>query len=222
MASARAWHLTVWFSKHLRSDRVQVYKQCELSFFMLVCNDFFILLPQNAYQTLMYLFCSWPHCSSPLGVASNVSFYCFSIFGFPQHYTDVGNLLPARRQQLLGRAWSVPVICHVLSPLRCFFQTVPAPWNLSNSRVTLLVRIIPLSHHHKLWLLYNEPQRSDSSVRKHLHMLFATYIALRKLTLGQSFSSVTKSNHSYVVVYHFFGNCPPFYCLGKLSLQPLP
>lgn len=49
------------------------------------------------------------------------------IFGFPQHYTDVGNLLPARRQQLLGRAWSVPVICHVLSPLRCFFQTVPAP-----------------------------------------------------------------------------------------------
>ncbi|CAN8029221.1 unnamed protein product, partial [Ixodes persulcatus] len=44
------------------------------------------------------------------------------VFGFPSHYTDVGNLSLGRRQQLLGRAWSVPVVCHLLAPLRDFFR----------------------------------------------------------------------------------------------------
>ncbi|XP_040064067.1 DNA (cytosine-5)-methyltransferase 3A isoform X2 [Ixodes scapularis] len=44
------------------------------------------------------------------------------VFGFPSHYTDVGNLSLGRRQQLLGRAWSVPVVCHLLGPLKDFFR----------------------------------------------------------------------------------------------------
>ncbi|KAK3861177.1 hypothetical protein Pcinc_032823 [Petrolisthes cinctipes] len=39
------------------------------------------------------------------------------IFGFPAHYTDVGNLQVRERQSLLGRAWCVPVIRHLLTPL---------------------------------------------------------------------------------------------------------
>ncbi|ROT79375.1 putative ATP-binding cassette sub-family A member 3-like [Penaeus vannamei] len=39
------------------------------------------------------------------------------IFGFPSHYTDVGNTSLKERQTLLGRAWSVPVIEHILQPL---------------------------------------------------------------------------------------------------------
>ena len=45
------------------------------------------------------------------------------MFGFPRHYTDLGSLGPQRRQQLLGRAWSVPVIRHILSSLTRFFQS---------------------------------------------------------------------------------------------------
>lgn len=44
------------------------------------------------------------------------------VFGFPKHYTDVGNIPLGRRQQLLGKAWSVPVIKHIFSPLRNFFR----------------------------------------------------------------------------------------------------
>lgn len=50
------------------------------------------------------------------------------LFGFPRHYTDVGNISLTKRQQLLGKAWSVPVVCHILRPLRSFFrhsQTTP-------------------------------------------------------------------------------------------------
>ena len=45
----------------------------------------------------------------------------FRVFGFPAHYTDVADLSPARRRKLLGKAWSVPVVKHLLSPLRQFF-----------------------------------------------------------------------------------------------------
>ncbi|XP_052827281.1 DNA (cytosine-5)-methyltransferase 3B [Octopus bimaculoides] len=45
------------------------------------------------------------------------------IFGFPTHYTDVRNLNHSRRQRLLGRAWSVPVIKFLLSPLTKLFHT---------------------------------------------------------------------------------------------------
>ncbi|XP_075732996.1 DNA (cytosine-5)-methyltransferase 3B-like [Rhipicephalus microplus] len=43
------------------------------------------------------------------------------LFGFPKHYTDVGNISLGKRRQLLGKAWSVPVVCHILRPLRSFF-----------------------------------------------------------------------------------------------------
>lgn len=48
---------------------------------------------------------------------------CFSlqIFGFPSHYTDVGNTSLKERQALLGRAWSVPVIEHILQPLTKYY-----------------------------------------------------------------------------------------------------
>jgi hypothetical protein len=43
-------------------------------------------------------------------------------FGFPVHYTDTGNLGPSKRQQLLGRAWSVPVVKLLLKPLQNYFE----------------------------------------------------------------------------------------------------
>ncbi|XP_043239321.1 DNA (cytosine-5)-methyltransferase 3C-like isoform X1 [Amphibalanus amphitrite] len=45
------------------------------------------------------------------------------MFGLPRHYTDLGSLGPQKRQQLLGRAWSVPVIRHILHSLTPFFAT---------------------------------------------------------------------------------------------------
>uniref|UniRef100_A0A8C1U0P2 DNA (cytosine-5-)-methyltransferase n=1 Tax=Cyprinus carpio TaxID=7962 RepID=A0A8C1U0P2_CYPCA len=40
------------------------------------------------------------------------------IFGFPKHYTDVKNLGRMQRQRVLGKSWSVPVIRHLLLPLK--------------------------------------------------------------------------------------------------------
>lgn len=45
------------------------------------------------------------------------------LFGFPDHYTDVCNLGRSGRQKLLGKAWSVPVIRHLLSPLKEYFKS---------------------------------------------------------------------------------------------------
>ncbi|XP_078613161.1 uncharacterized protein LOC144882912 [Branchiostoma floridae x Branchiostoma japonicum] len=44
------------------------------------------------------------------------------VFGFPSHYTDVCNMSRCSRQRLLGRAWSIPVIRHLLAPLKDYFQ----------------------------------------------------------------------------------------------------
>jgi hypothetical protein len=44
------------------------------------------------------------------------------IFGFPVHYTDTGNITISKRQQLLGRSWSVPVVQCLLKPLQPFFR----------------------------------------------------------------------------------------------------
>ncbi|XP_064082111.1 LOW QUALITY PROTEIN: DNA (cytosine-5)-methyltransferase 3A-like [Macrobrachium nipponense] len=43
------------------------------------------------------------------------------IFGFPAHYTDVGNLSLRERQALLGRSWSVGVVEYILKPLTKYF-----------------------------------------------------------------------------------------------------
>ncbi|XP_066951556.1 uncharacterized protein [Macrobrachium rosenbergii] len=43
------------------------------------------------------------------------------IFGFPAHYTDVGNLNLRERQALLGRSWSVGVVEYILKPLTKYF-----------------------------------------------------------------------------------------------------
>ncbi|XP_063048373.1 DNA (cytosine-5)-methyltransferase 3B-like [Engraulis encrasicolus] len=43
------------------------------------------------------------------------------VFGFPKHYTDVANMNRAQRQEILGKSWSVPVIRHLLSPLKDYF-----------------------------------------------------------------------------------------------------
>nr|XP_061802999.1 DNA (cytosine-5)-methyltransferase 3C-like [Nerophis lumbriciformis] len=44
------------------------------------------------------------------------------IFGFPKHYTDVNNMGRNQRQKVLGRSWSVPVIRHLVAPLKDYFQ----------------------------------------------------------------------------------------------------
>ena len=48
------------------------------------------------------------------------------MFGFPDHYTDVANLGRCGRQRLLGKAWSVPVVRHLFSPLKVqfYFQCI--------------------------------------------------------------------------------------------------
>ncbi|CAL4123271.1 unnamed protein product, partial [Meganyctiphanes norvegica] len=39
------------------------------------------------------------------------------------HFTDVGNLNNRDRQRLLGKAWSVPVVVHLMKGLQKYFQT---------------------------------------------------------------------------------------------------
>ncbi|XP_022092554.1 DNA (cytosine-5)-methyltransferase 3A-like isoform X2 [Acanthaster planci] len=43
------------------------------------------------------------------------------IFGFPDHYTDIANMSRTSRHRLMGQAWSVPVIKHLLAPLKEYF-----------------------------------------------------------------------------------------------------
>ncbi|XP_054633382.1 uncharacterized protein LOC129181785 [Dunckerocampus dactyliophorus] len=43
------------------------------------------------------------------------------IFGFPKHYTDVRNMSRQKRQKVLGKSWSVPVIRHLFAPLKDYF-----------------------------------------------------------------------------------------------------
>ena len=52
--------------------------------------------------------------------------WCFRLFGFPAHYTDVGNLKGSKRRALLGKSWSVQVATVILKPLRRYFATTPA------------------------------------------------------------------------------------------------
>ncbi|CAL8329611.1 unnamed protein product [Merluccius merluccius] len=44
------------------------------------------------------------------------------VLGFPKHYTDVNNMGRCRRQRVLGRSWSVPVIRHLFAPLKDYFE----------------------------------------------------------------------------------------------------
>lgn len=46
------------------------------------------------------------------------------IFGFPEHYTDVGNMGRTQRMKLLGKSWSVPVVSQLFAPLKNYFKTV--------------------------------------------------------------------------------------------------
>ncbi|XP_047740817.1 DNA (cytosine-5)-methyltransferase 3C [Hyalella azteca] len=46
------------------------------------------------------------------------------VFGFPEHFTDVGNLQPRQRQALLGKAWSVDVMLRILEPLKAMFPAL--------------------------------------------------------------------------------------------------
>ncbi|GFG38570.1 hypothetical protein Cfor_01628 [Coptotermes formosanus] len=45
-----------------------------------------------------------------------------TIFGFPVHYTDAGNMSISKRQQLLGKAWSVHAVKHILQSLKLYFE----------------------------------------------------------------------------------------------------
>uniref|UniRef100_A0A3Q4GWT7 DNA (cytosine-5-)-methyltransferase n=1 Tax=Neolamprologus brichardi TaxID=32507 RepID=A0A3Q4GWT7_NEOBR len=43
------------------------------------------------------------------------------VFGFPKHYTDVRDMNRQQRQKVLGKAWCVPVVRHLLAPLKDYF-----------------------------------------------------------------------------------------------------
>jgi len=45
-----------------------------------------------------------------------------TIFGLPIHYTDAGNMSITKRQYLLGKAWSVHVVKHILQSLKLYFE----------------------------------------------------------------------------------------------------
>jgi DNA (cytosine-5)-methyltransferase 3A len=45
-----------------------------------------------------------------------------TILGLPVHYTDAGEMSVAKRLHLLGEAWSVHVVKHVLQSLRLYFK----------------------------------------------------------------------------------------------------
>ena len=64
------------------------------------------------------------------------------LFGFPDHYPNVANLGRHGRHKLLGRAWSVPVIRHLFSPLKEFFTSStqngqPGPQQSTGQMITL-------------------------------------------------------------------------------------
>ncbi|XP_022246328.1 DNA (cytosine-5)-methyltransferase 3B-like isoform X2 [Limulus polyphemus] len=63
------------------------------------------------------------------------------VFGFPRHYTDAGNIPLGRRQQLLGKAWSVPVIKHLFTPLKNFFKLVPSSLSSPTTISTIVTPI---------------------------------------------------------------------------------
>ncbi|CAD7679105.1 unnamed protein product [Nyctereutes procyonoides] len=46
------------------------------------------------------------------------------VFGFPVHYTSVSNMSHLATQRLLGRSWSVLVICHLFALLKEYFVCV--------------------------------------------------------------------------------------------------
>ena len=48
--------------------------------------------------------------------------YEFQIFGFPTHYTDVGNLNNKDRKRLLVKAWSVPVVSHLVKGIQQYIS----------------------------------------------------------------------------------------------------
>lgn len=52
------------------------------------------------------------------------------VFGYPRHYTDVGNLSRGDRQKLLGHTWSVPIIAFIMSKLKNY--TLPAAETSTN------------------------------------------------------------------------------------------
>ena len=51
------------------------------------------------------------------------------LFGFPRHFTDVGNMSRSDRQKLLGHAWSVPVIASIFEPLKPYTLSAPPQFN---------------------------------------------------------------------------------------------
>ena len=63
------------------------------------------------------------HCYLPLIWSITILlFFTCRLFGLPSHYTDVGNMGRSQRQRLLGKSWSVPVIRHLLSPLKDYYK----------------------------------------------------------------------------------------------------
>ena len=45
-----------------------------------------------------------------------------TIFGLPINYTAAANISITKRQRLLGKAWSVHVVKHILQPLKLYFE----------------------------------------------------------------------------------------------------
>ena len=73
------------------------------------CETYFcecrIIITRNYYWIMEYI---------------NIYYVCRNL-GFPEHYTNIGNLSPTKRKKLLRKSWSVPIVKHLLRPLTQFF-----------------------------------------------------------------------------------------------------
>ena len=59
----------------------------------------------------------------------------FQIFGFPRHFTDVGNLKFQDRQKLIGKAWNVQVAVEIFKCLKPF--VIPLAFFFKNEGIAL-------------------------------------------------------------------------------------
>ena len=79
----------------------------------------YFTFPQNVHDQENKTVCGnhESRCGSYIKICLSTS----RLFGFPEHYTDVGQLNLNTRRRLLGKSWVVDVIKHILAPLKQYF-----------------------------------------------------------------------------------------------------
>jgi len=79
-----------------------------------------VVVRQFCFYFLLGLILYFAHKNNVILIITVVVFF-YSLFGFSEHYTDVGDISVSSRRRLLGQAWSIPVVEHLLRPIRVYF-----------------------------------------------------------------------------------------------------